>query len=63
MNFLVTVLCAAHLHSCPIPSGYNRTIQADNKQHCEKLAKEAMQSIAGAVGYTVADFRISCKAK
>jgi hypothetical protein len=59
MNFLVTVLCAAHLHSCPIPGGYTKAIQADNKQHCEKLAKEVISTL----GLATADFRVSCKAK
>ena len=58
-TFLVTVMCIAHLKTCPIPSGYKDSYQAPNKQTCEKVAKD----IISGFGYAAANFRIECKEK
>lgn len=58
-EFIITVLCAAHLHSCPIPNGYHGKYKAVNKEQCEQKVRVG---IAG-FGYQISDFRISCREK
>ena len=59
MNYVVTVLCAAHLHVCPIPKGYHGIYKLDNKQQCIEQAKTVITTL----GYATADFNIVCKEK
>jgi hypothetical protein len=59
MNFLVSVMCAAHISACPIPKGYHASVQVQSKQECEQMAK----SYIAAFGYQAIDFRVHCREK
>lgn len=62
-TFLVTVLCAAHLHQCPIPNGYKMEHQAPSKDVCIRTARDIVDQIAMTMGLTAASFTIQCKEK
>jgi hypothetical protein len=59
MNFVVSVVCIAHVVNCPIPNGYHATYQVKDKQVCEKMARD----IIGNLGFATADFVIVCREK
>lgn len=58
-QFIVKVLCAAHLTTCPIPNGYKSALPAKDKTECEHRAK----TVIAAYGYKSKDFTVSCEKK
>jgi len=56
IQFVVTVLCATHLKTCPIPEGYKSKFPAESKTTCEQRARKVVE----AYGYRTADFTIRC---
>ena len=62
-SFIVSVVCAAHLHSCPIPNGYKLVHEAPNREVCVKTARDIVSQVARTMGLAAADFTISCREK
>lgn len=60
IQFLVTVICSAHIHNCPLPkAGYHSTYPARSKEICERTAR----AVIAAYGYPAKDFVIVCETK
>ena len=61
MNFLVMVMCAAHINvaDCPLPNGFKTRIVAANYNDCIHQAKAVIASM----GYNPKDARIECRGK
>lgn len=59
VSFIVTVVCAASLKVCPIPSGIHDHFPASDKANCEHRIKEVIEGF----GHKTKDFVISCEEK
>jgi len=59
MNFILTVVCALHAGTCPIPKGIRTDIKVKDKSQCESQARLAI----AAYGFRESDFVITCKGK
>jgi hypothetical protein len=57
MNFLVTVMCLAHVHPCPIPNGYKSEFKAASVHECVVTAKTTIAYF----GYKESDYRLTCE--
>jgi|HubBroStandDraft_1064217.scaffolds.fasta_scaffold320460_2 hypothetical protein len=56
MNFLVTVICAAHFH-CGLIQPLRVHVHAKSEAHCKELAYEVIHQY----GRNPRNFRVSCE--